>query len=267
MATIHFVGGEIGGAGKSTFCMLLIEAFMFHKLPYHFRDTDRTTPNVGWAYDPKNYPKNPPPKPKGSIAHKGKKEWEPIVFSQDLDEYSQADFLLNLAKERDVIVNLPAQVSTSFDTWIEDGNYLSKQEKMNTNFVYWWVAKAEPRSLDLLLANAKRFPKMPFVLVCNQIRGIGETWNSILTEDLEKSFSDLGIKTIDMPELKLAPTERGLFDRESPKFQDVIEENDKRLSIASKYRCETFMEKTIENILTTGLLPVPTAGSAVESKS
>jgi hypothetical protein len=253
MATIYFVGGEIGGAGKSTFCMLLIEAFLRWNISYHFRDADRSTPNVGWAYDPENYPKNFPGSSKASIENKDPKAWKPVIFSEDLDDYSQADILIDLARDRDVIVNLPAQVSSSFDIWLTDGGYLDKQDRLGIKFVYFWVAKAEQRSIDLLYANVTKFPKMPHVLVCNQVRGVGEKWTSMLNDDMKTTLTAANIQYIDMPELKLSPTERGLLDRENPRFQDLITEGDSRLSLASSERCDTFINKTLESIKETGL--------------
>ena len=254
MATIYFIGGEIGGAGKSTFCMLLIEGFLQSKILYHFRDADRSTPNVGWAYDAEHYPKAADLK--GNFDATDPRAWKPVVFSEDLDDYSQADRLLDLAKEHDVIVNLPAQVSSSFDKWIDDGKYLDKQERLDIKFVYYWVAKAEQRSIDLLFTNVKKFPKMPHILVCNQLRGVGEKWTSMLTEDLKKRLDKEGIKTMDMAELKLSPVERGLLDRENPRFQDLIAESDTRLSLAATERCETFVATTIASIKACGFFPV-----------
>jgi hypothetical protein len=260
MATIHFVGGEIGGAGKSTFCMILIECYHHYSYDYHLRDADRSTPNVGWAYDAEQYQKNIAPSSKGSIDYKKKKSgilldpWLPVVFSEDLDDFSQADRLLDLAQERDVIVNLPAQVSTSFDKWLQAGDFLSIQQELGVNFVYWWVAKAEQRSIDLLHANLLRFPSLPHILVCNQVRGVGEKWQTLLSPELKEVLSSSGIKTIDMPELILAPDERGLLDRESPRFRDLVNPEDKRLSLASKARCRKFMSTTIDSIITTGYI-------------
>jgi hypothetical protein len=266
MATLHTVGGEVGGAGKTMFCMVLLEAFLKYEIPFHFRDADRTTPNVGWAYDSTHYPKNGTFIAKLSVTGKKKKatgdvdpqevidNWKPVIFSEDLDDFSQADRLIELAVEKDVIVNLPAQVSSSFDKWLVAGDFLSIQEELGINFIYWWVAKAEQRSIDLLLSNIKRFPGLLHVLVCNQLRGTGEKWDSILTEDLEEFLKKSGVKTINMLELQLAPDERGILDRENPRFSDLTATDDKRLCVASKARCRKFVRESIENIIETGYL-------------
>jgi hypothetical protein len=52
---LHLVMGEIGGAGKSWFAKLLLEAYISLKVPYHVVDCDESTPNVGRAYDRPNY--------------------------------------------------------------------------------------------------------------------------------------------------------------------------------------------------------------------
>lgn len=274
MATIYFVGGEVGGAGKTMCCMLLIECFLQYQILYHFRDADRTTPNVGWAYDTVHYPRNAANTLKTSVSAGKKKKkgdddgapevidnWKPVFFSEDFDDFSQADKLIDLAQERDVIVNLPAQVSNSFDKWLEAGDFLDTQDELGVNFVYLWVAKAEQRSIDMLLANIQRFPKMPHILVCNQLRGVGEKWDAILTDELEKSLQAKGVKIISMPELQLTPDERGVLDRDSPRLQDLVAD-DKRLGAASKARLKKFMRVTIENIVSTGYLAVSPAETA-----
>jgi hypothetical protein len=251
MTNIYFVGGEVGGAGKTTFCMLLLEAYLKYSLPYHFRDADRSTPNVGWAYDSEHYVK-------GSVdlaANYGEKNgWKPVIFSEDLEDYSQADRLLDLAGERDVIVNLPAQVSSSFDIWLKDGNYLEQQDSLGINFVYYWVAKAEQRSIDLLFANVDKFPKMPHVLVCNQMRGTGK-WEDILTQDFKAKLSAKNIKSMDMAELKLSSTERRFLDLESPKLQNLAEKGNKWFGTGSTLRCRAFIDQTIKSIVATGFFP------------
>lgn len=251
MNSIYFVGGEVGGAGKTTFCMLLLEAFLKHSIPYHLRDADRSTPNVGWAYDREHYVKGFP----AIEANLGEKSaWKPVIFSEDLEDYSQADRLLDLAEERDVIVNLPAQVSSSFDIWLKEGKYLEKQDYLGIKFVYYWVAKAEQRSVDLLFANVDKFPKMPHVLVCNQMRGTGK-WEDILTVDFKAKLSAKNIKYIDMVELKLSSAERRLLDSESPRFQDLAEKGNKWFGTGSTLRCEDLIKQTIESIIAAGFFP------------
>lgn len=284
MTTIHFVGGEIGGAGKSTFCMLLLEAFSLYEIPYHFRDADRTTPNVGWAYDPTHYSKNSTPiaTPKTSASEvvpgtpivnaeaqrkrqsQGQatatqtsdsiEEWKPVIFSEDFDDFAKADTLIDLAGERDVIVNLPAQISNSFDKWLEAGDFLKCQDELGIKFVYWWVAKAEQRSLDLFYVNLQRFPSMPHILVCNQVRGVGEKWGSLLSKEQKEDLKRRGVTVMEMPELQLAPDERGILDRENPRFGDLVSHSNKRLGVASKLRCRKFIDTTLNNIVATGYL-------------
>jgi hypothetical protein len=293
MTTIHFVGGEIGGAGKTMFCMVLLEGFLHYEIPYHFRDADRTTPNVGWAYDPTHYVKNSTLNPSidartlkvdaesqkktsGKSPKQAKQtrsqtpdtadDWLPVIFSEDFDDFSKADRLIDLAGERDVIVNLPAQISNSFDKWIEAGDFLNIQEELGIKFIYWWVAKAEQRSIDLLFANIQRFPNLPHVLVCNQVRGVGEKWSAMLTEELQEALHDLGVRIMDMPELQLAPDERGLLDRENPRFQDLTSDSDKRLSIASKARCKKFVKTSLNNIFATGYLAAGSPEKTTESQ-
>jgi hypothetical protein len=266
MAIIHFCGGEVGGNGKTTFASLLIECYLNYEASFQLRDADRSTPNVGWAYDSLHYPKE---LASNSTAVSGKKKkkgqenaaeqdvWEPLIFSEDLVDFSIADKLISLGKETDLIINLPSQVRIPFDKWFDAGDFSNKQERLKVNFIYWWVAKPEQRSIDLLLENVDKYPNMPHVLVCNQLKTVGMDWKKMLTDDLKRVFKSKNIVTMDMPELILSPTEKILLGEDNPRFCDLIDDDDDRLSIASKCRCEVFLEKAMNNIIATGYFSPP----------
>lgn len=271
MGTIHFCGGEVGGNGKTTFTSLLIECYLKYEASFQLRDADRSTPNVGWAYDSLHYSKEVKDKPSTYTSRKVKlkKEqenealedtWEPLIFSEDLVDFSIADKLVDLGKETDLIINLPSQVRVPFDKWFDAGDFSNKQERLKVKFIYWWVAKPEQRSIDLLVENVNKYPNMPHVLVCNQLKTVGMSWERMLTDDLKALFKSKKIITMDMPELILSPAEKILLGEDNPRFCDLIEDDDERLSMASKCRCEVFLEKAMNNIIATGFFspPVPT---------
>jgi hypothetical protein len=259
MTKLHLVTGEIGGAGKSMFAKMLIESYQSMGIDYHLVDADRTTPNVGLCYDRENYQL-------AAVAPKaGQKKGQVgkdligdnrIHFSEDLDDFSIADRLIDLAIDRDVIINLPAQVSGIVNKWIDTCDLLGNiKADLGIETIAWFVARPNSRAIELLEADYRYHQKkMQFVLVKNQLRGTGAKWENILNENVCEFLNTANIAQIELPELILAPHERDIFDREYPTFSELLESADKRLGIASKMRTRKFLIEAIENIKSTNFI-------------
>lgn len=255
MAKLHIVTGEIGGVGKSVFCKVLVETYQALGYEYHLVDADRTTPNVGLSYSPESYTpaigRMDNPKRGQSTVDR-----DLIYFSEDLDDFSIPDRLLDLASERDVIVNMPAQVSNIVNKWIDACDLLGKvKTEVGIETIAWFVARPSSGSLKLLKADYEYHQrKMRYVLVKNQLRGTGSKWEDLLDPDILDFLAEANIPTIELPELILSPQERDLFDREYPTYSVLISPADKRLGIASKMRTKKFLASAIDHIKSTYLL-------------
>lgn len=259
MTKLHLVTGEIGGAGKSMFTKMLIECYQLMGIDYHLVDADRTTPNVGLCYDRENYQLATVAAKAGQRKGQVGKDLigdNRIHFSEDLDDFSIADRLIDLAIEKDVIVNLPAQVSGIINKWIDACDLLGNiKTDLGIETIAWFVARPSSRAIELLEADyLYHQKKMQFVLVKNQLRGTGAKWENILTESIQEFLKTENIAQIELPELILAPHERDLFDREYPTFSELLGSTDKRLGIASKMRTRKFLAEAIENIQSTNLV-------------
>lgn len=252
MAKLHFVMGEIGGVGKSVFCKVLVETYQSLGSEYHLVDADRTTPNVGLSYSPEIYT---PTIGRTDNAKRGQNlvDRDLVYFSEDLDDFSIPDRLLDLASERDVIVNMPAQVSNIVNKWIDACDLLGKvKTELGIETIGWFVARPSSGSLKLLKADYEYHQgKMQYVLVKNQLRGTGSKWEDLLDQDLLEFLASANIPSIELPELILAPQERDLFDREYPTYSALIAPADKRLGIASKMRMKKFLAEAIAQIEST----------------
>jgi MinD-like ATPase involved in chromosome partitioning or flagellar assembly len=86
MSTIHFVGGEKGGVGKSVVSRLLSQYCLDNKMMYAGLDADQSHSTLSRFYP----------------------EYTQAI---DLDHFESADRIMELAIEQDVqvVVDLPAQ--------------------------------------------------------------------------------------------------------------------------------------------------------------
>lgn len=116
MSTIHFVGGEKGGVGKSVMSRLLSQYFLDKELPYSGLDADQSHATLSRFYQ---------------------EYTRPI----DLGVFESTDQVMEvaLADDQQVIVDLPAQSERFLDHWIEENGVLDMCEEMEIPFFYWYV--------------------------------------------------------------------------------------------------------------------------------
>ncbi len=108
---IHLIDGEKGGVGKSLFARVLIQYFLDKNFPFFAVDTDRSNPDVSRIYE--------------SVCREA-------LFSEDEKKFYEADRIFELAFEKSVIVNLPAQVYPLVTKWMGRNNLieLGKQSRL-----------------------------------------------------------------------------------------------------------------------------------------
>ena len=92
MSTLHFVGGEKGGIGKSLFARLLSQYFIDHKLPFIGLDADVSHRTYSRFYQD---------------------------YTQPIDlvsNFESADEIMNLAliEPQNIVIDLPAPKPTFF---------------------------------------------------------------------------------------------------------------------------------------------------------
>ena len=95
--TIHIVDGEKGGAGKSFVSRALIEYCASIKHKVAIVDADKSNEDISQIYN----------------------NVHSAFFSDDDKKANQADHIFDLAFEKSVIVNLPAQVYSKVTDWIK----------------------------------------------------------------------------------------------------------------------------------------------------
>jgi hypothetical protein len=150
MATLHFVGGEKGGVGKSLVSRLLAQYMIDRSIPFLGFDTDRSH---------------------GSLLRFYADYASPAV----IDRYESLDAIVEAAvdaPEKRVLVDLAAQTHDLLVKWMDESGVLEMANELGITVRYWHVMDSGKDSVDLLGKLLDRFgSRVNYVIVQNQIRG------------------------------------------------------------------------------------------------
>jgi hypothetical protein len=127
MSTIHFVGGEKGGVGKSVLARLLAQYHIDGARPFEAFDSDRSH---------------------GALLRFYRDYTQPVA----LDSFDSADRIMESAvgAPRDVIVDLAAQSASALFRWIDDNDLLDLAADEGVHVAFWHVLDDGADGIDLL---------------------------------------------------------------------------------------------------------------------
>jgi hypothetical protein len=149
MATIHLIGGEKGGVGKSVVARLLAQYMIDHQIPFTGFDTDKSH---------------------GSLLRFYADFASPTI----IDNYQSLDAIMEVAAENPeqrILVDLAAQTHQPLAKWIEESGVLELAKELDITITYWNVMDSGKDSVDLLNKLLTQFnTHVNYVLVQNQIR-------------------------------------------------------------------------------------------------
>lgn len=214
MGVINLVNSDKGGTGKSLFCSLLYEYCQAKNIDIYLVDAVVSNPDVGKKYKPRD--------------REYDREKNPPSF----------DLIFDKALDRSVLVNLPANISPSWNKWFDKGQIFLKAIEYNVRLVNWYVIDNSFISVGLLKQFIKRYEdKLLHVLVKNQ--KICQDWEH-LKDDVElfELIRSYKIKSIEIPHLDFESANK--IDRYNLTFGEAIYSD--RLSIASRSRVKSFVE-------------------------
>jgi hypothetical protein len=152
MKSIHFIGGEKGGVGKSMTSRLLAQYSIDAGSPFIGLDSDQSHGTFSRFYNE-------------------------YASSITLDNYDSLDQLVILAQdnpESDLIVDLAAQTSVRLGKWIDESDALALFEELGRQ-VYWWhIMDDGADSVNLLNDLLTRYPQKSIKIVVVNNWGRGE---------------------------------------------------------------------------------------------
>lgn len=201
MSSIHFIGGEKGGVGKSVVARVLAQYFIDLGQPIVGFDTDRSHTSFARFY--------------ADYA-------SPVI----VDTYEGLDRIVSVfesesedAPKPHVIVDLAAQTAAPLAKWIIESDLINLMQSMQVGVNFWHVAEAGKDSVDLLDRLVNTFGAGPqYIVVKNE--GRGTDFKQLEASEALKSAKALGAKTMILSQLHEASMRK--IDRRNASFWAAI---------------------------------------------
>jgi hypothetical protein len=177
MSTIHFIGGEKGGVGKSVVARLVAQRCIDQNLPFVAFDADGSH---------------------GALLRHYANFASPI----DLAKFESADQIMGAATdaEQRVVVDMPAQSERFLSSWINEAQILDLAAEGGVGVLFWHVIDDGKDSLTTLARLLENFgPKARFVIVKNH--GRGRDFSLFDNSDVRRKAESLGATILELPAL------------------------------------------------------------------
>lgn len=230
MTTIHLVGGEKGGVGKSVVARLLAQYMIDHEIPFLGFDTDRSH---------------------GALL----RYYNGYASSTVVDSYESLDAIMESAVERPeqrVLVDLAAQTHHPLAKWIDESGVLELAEEMGVSLCYWNVMDSGKDCVDLLDKLLDQYGgRLNYVLVQNQLRD--DRFETLEQSGVKERALRLNAKVINLKRLH-APVMTKI-DRNSLSFwaaKNKTEEGVEGLGMLERQRVKIWLTNAYKEIESVG---------------
>ena len=228
MSSIHFIGGEKGGVGKSLTSRLLAQYMIDQQIPFLGFDTDRSH---------------------GALLRFYEGFASPVV----LDKREAFDVVVEAATEspeRRILVDLAAQTHDPLVQWIDDAGVIELAQELGVTLTYWHVMDAGKDSVDLLGKLLDRFgASLQYVLVRNQVRG-GDF--AVLDQSgLQDKAMALGAKVITLKKLHEGVV--NTTDADSSSFWKATQSEPGGLGLMDRQRLKMWLRDAYREIESVGI--------------
>ena len=179
MATLHLIGGEKGGVGKSLVTCTVAQYHLDRGTDFALFDADRSTPDVKRAYE--------------------KVGCQDVIFSENEKYEDKAISIYHAAMEKTTIVNLPPQVMIPLFDWFEENEIVEIAKRNGVVVNHWFVSNGEYYSLKLFDKYLDYFKNdIKHSLVKNW--GLCDRWDGLENDEALKSkMEEYDVKIIDFP--------------------------------------------------------------------
>src|SRR5690606_4099091 len=177
MSTVHLVGGEKGGVGKSVVARTLAQLFVDRAWPFAAIDADTSH---------------------GALL----RYYSEYAQGADLESFASADQILDraLGADRRVLVDLPAQSSRALKRWIDAGDVLGFSKEMGVRLVLWHVTDGGFDSVNELQRLLDTFGDSVRIVVTKNFGRSGDFTQLDASEALQNALSKGG-KVVEFPAL------------------------------------------------------------------
>ena len=180
MSTIHFIGGEKGGVGKSVVARLCAQYCIDRQIPFKAADADGSH---------------------GAL----KRFYADFTTPIDLTSFPSADQILGLATDADrrVVVDLPAQSDRLLGAWLGESGIIDLATESGVGIVFWHVIDDGKDALVTLQRLVDRTgDKARICIVKNH--GRGKDFALFDRSPVREEAQRLGAAILELPELNPA---------------------------------------------------------------
>lgn len=228
MSTIHFIGGEKGGVGKSVLSRLLSQYYLDNSLVFQGFDADQSHSTLSRYY--KDYTK-------------------PV----NLDHFESMDEMMELAAEKEggVLIDLPAQSQRFLDNWIDENGFVEMCDEMGIQLAYWYAVDDGPDSAGLLSGFLDKYrAKMNIIIAKNLGRGSDFSHIETMLDQYKNPCGEKCIHQFYIPALH-APTMHKI-EMYGLSFWAAANLKDNRkvphLNLMERQRTKVWLNKTYQSI-------------------
>ena len=234
---INFALNPKGGVGKSFFLRGLLQYYLDHHLDFVAFDCDRNNPDIYRCYQ----------------------NVTPVrlaIFSEASKYEDAANAIFNVAIDRTVLVNLPAQVHEPLKKWIFENELLEAGKAAGVRFHFWYVTDSGYDSLQLLQHTLELYQHhVTYTVVKNY--GRATDFDSLDSDRaLQRLLEQYDAQTIALP-CFVGSMLRNAIDGQSLSFGEALASPD--FGIIDKQRIRKFLRESYREIDT--VLKEPTATS------
>jgi hypothetical protein len=226
MSTLHLIGGEKGGVGKSLVARVLAQYLIDHEHPFIGFDTDQSH---------------------GALLRFYADYAAPVA----IDRYESLDLIVEAAvaePDRRVLVDLAAQTHPFLMRWMEDSGLLDMVDELGMGLTYWHVMDSGQDSVDLLRQLLDRFGgRLPLVLVLNEIRG--DRFELLESSGQRARAEALGAHVISIRHLQDTAMQK--IDGHSSSFWSAVNNKDKgphNLGLLERQRVKIWLNRTYQEL-------------------
>lgn len=231
MGTIHFVGGEKGGVGKSTISRLLAQYAIDRHLPLIGFDTDQSHHTFSRFYNDFT---------------------SPVM----IDDFTSMDSIVDAAEQNPnaiIVVDLAAQTARHLFRWIDEADMFALLDSLGFGVYLWHVVDGgvdSSRLLDgLLYGLEERFEgdqtkaaKPQVVVVKNY--GRCDSFEPFQASDIYRRAIKAGVEMMELPELH--PILARKVDFNSSSFWAAAN-NINVMSLTERHRVKIWLRDTYAN--------------------
>ncbi len=231
MATIHLIGGEKGGVGKSVVARLLAQYMIDENIAFVGFDTDRSH---------------------GALL----RYYADYAAQTAIDHFESLDAIIENAAahpDRNILVDLAAQTQQPLTKWLEESGVLELAQELDITMQYWHVMDSGKDSVDLLGKLLATFgDTMQYVLVLNQARD--DNFSLLLQSPAYRQALEFGAKIVNIKRL-YAPV-MSKIDGLSLSFwaaKNKAEDSDQGLGLLERQRLKIWLSHAYKEIASAGV--------------